>query len=163
MAAVGVHAAAGDPARRHGVDAHAGMRPLEGGGHRQVAHAGARGAAVRHAGHAVAEVGRHVDDRAAVLLHALVEDLAHHQEAAGQVVGHHGVEALLADGQQRRRELPAGVVDQAVHRAVPRDDLAGHAGLHRVFVADVEGQRVAAAAVGGDLGATRSSLSACAR
>jgi hypothetical protein len=113
--AVGVHAAGGDPARRHGVDAHAGVRPFEGGGHRQVAHAGARGAAVAHAGHAVAEVGRHVDDRAAVPLHALVEDLAHHQEAAGQVVGHHRVEALLADGHQRRRELPAGVVDQAVH------------------------------------------------
>ena len=46
---------------------------------------------------------------AAVLLHALQEQLAHHQEAAGQVVGHHRVEAALADrhaaatGTARRR------------------------------------------------------------
>jgi hypothetical protein len=36
-------------------------------------------------------------------LHALVEQLAHHQEAAGQVADHHRVEALLRDRQQRGR------------------------------------------------------------
>jgi hypothetical protein len=76
----------GDPARRHGVDAHAAGGPLEGGGLGQVGHAGARGAGVAHAGHAVPHVGRHVDDGAAVGLHGLQVELAHHQEAAGQVV-----------------------------------------------------------------------------
>jgi hypothetical protein len=73
----------------------------------------ARRARVAHAGHAVAEVRRHVDDRAAVRLHAVQEHLAHHQKAAREVVAHHGLEAALADGLQRRGKLPARVVDQS--------------------------------------------------
>jgi hypothetical protein len=112
--------------------------------------AGARRARVRHAGHAVAEVGRHVDDGAAVLLETLQEQLAHHQEAAGEVVGHHRLEAALADGHHRRRKLPAGVVDQAMDNAFGGNDI-GDAGLDGVVVADVERAPGAAAAVLADL------------
>ena len=133
--------------------------PLEGGGLGQVDHAGARRAGVPHARHAVPEVGRHVDDGAAVLLHGLREDLAHHQEAAGEVVGDDGLEALLADGGQRRGELPAGVVDEAVDAAEPATT-RGHAGLHGVLVADVEGALDRSAPPSSAISAaTRSSLS----
>ena len=145
-----VHAGGGHPARRYGIHPHAGVRPFEGGSHRQVAHAGPGGARVPHAGHAVTEIGRHVDDRAAVLLHALVEHLAHHQESAREVVGHDRVEAALRDGHQRRRKLAAGVVDEPVDRPVPRDDLPDR-GPDRVFVPDVECRGLAAPAVGQDL------------
>jgi hypothetical protein len=70
----------------------------------------ARRARVAHAGHAVAEVRRHVDDRAAVRLHAVQEHLAHHQKAAREVVAHHGLEAALADGLQRRGNCPPALL-----------------------------------------------------
>src|SRR5690606_19942730 len=97
---VGVHAAGGDPARRHGVDPHTGVAPLVGGGLGEVLHAGAGGAGVAHAGHAAPHVGEHVDDAAAVLAHALQEDFLGDQETADQVGAHHGLEAFLVDADQ---------------------------------------------------------------
>jgi hypothetical protein len=46
------------------------------------------------------------------------------------------------------RELPAGVVDQAVDAAVAADHF-GHGGAHRILVADVAGHHFGAAAVFG--------------
>src|SRR5207245_3631649 len=53
--------------------------------------------------------------------------------------------------QQETDHLAAGVIHEAVDAVVLGDD-AGDRGLHRVFVADVEGDAVGAAAVLGDLG-----------
>src|SRR5690606_26999198 len=68
---VGVHAAGGDPAGRHGIHAHTGVAPFVSGGLGEVLHAGAGGAGVTHAGHAAPHVGQHVDDVAAMLGEAL--------------------------------------------------------------------------------------------
>jgi hypothetical protein len=54
---------------------------------------------------------------------------------------------LLMAG-ERRGELPAGVVDQAVDAAVAADHF-GHGGAHRLLVADVAGHHFSAAAVFG--------------
>ena len=58
---------------------------------------------------------------AVVVEHPLGDALARHQEAAGQVVAHDRVPALGADRRERRRELAAGVVDEAVDAAVARE------------------------------------------
>jgi hypothetical protein len=75
--------------------------------------------------------------------------LARHQKAAGEVGVDHGLPALGADGFQRRHELAAGVVDQAVDAAVfgqhGRDQAA-----HRVFLPDVADLRAGLAAILGD-------------
>ena len=67
---------------------------------------------------AVPDVGDHVHDGAAVRLHPLGVDLAHDDEATGQVVAHHGLETLGADGFQGCAVLTAGVVEQPVDASV---------------------------------------------
>src|SRR5581483_7138408 len=146
-----VQAAGRNPAGRDRVDAYTGVGPLDRGGLGEVEHAGARRAGVAHAGHAAPHVGQHVDDGAAALAHRLIEDLARHQEAAGEVVGDHRLPTLLADGHQRRRELAAGVVDQAVDHAAPGGD-GLYRLLHRILVADIESLHRTFAAVLADLG-----------
>ena len=89
-----------------------------------------------HAGHAHPDVGQHVDDGAAIGCHRLVVDLAAHQEAAGQVVAHHRVPALGRNVLERRGELPAGVVDQAVDAAM-RGQHVGDGLLDGFFLANV--------------------------
>src|SRR5690606_3559402 len=143
---VGIHAAGGDPARRHGIDPHVAVTPLVGGGLGEVLHAGAGGAGVAHAGHAAPHVGEHVDDAAAVLAHALGEYLAGDQEAAHQVGSYYGLEALLVDAGQRCRELAAGVVDQVVDASALGDHLGDHR-LDRFLLADVAGLEAGAATV----------------
>ena len=64
LGGIGVEAGRGDPARRHGVDAHAGGAPFGRRRRGEVDHARPRGAAVAHARHAVPHVGDDVDDRA---------------------------------------------------------------------------------------------------
>ena len=83
-------------------------------------------------------------------LHRLQVDLTHHQEAPGQVGGDHRLESLSADGRQRRRKLPTGVVDQAVYAAMSGDDF-GDGEAHCILVADVQGDGLGVAAVFGDL------------
>ena len=104
---------------------------------------------MRHAGHAAPHVGRHVDDGAAVLLHRLDVDLAHDEEATGEVVANHGLEALLRDRRHRRRELAAGIVDEAVDPPLSLDDALNRL-FCRLFVADVEGKGFDVAAVVGN-------------
>jgi hypothetical protein len=106
---------------------------------------------MRHVGKAVPHVGGHVHDRAAMLLHRLGEDLAADDEAAGEIVAHHDVEALGAHGRGRRGELAAGIVEQAVDVAVGGDDLADRL-LHLGLFADVEGVDLAGTARRFDLG-----------
>ena len=149
---VGVHAAGGDPARRYGVDPHAGVAPLVGGGLGEVLHTSACGAGMAHAGHAAPHVGEHVDDAAAVLAQALQEDFLGHQKTAHQVGAHHGLEAFLVDADQRRGELAAGVVDQVMDASALREHRGDH-GLYRLFITDVADLEAGAAAVLGDLGA----------
>ena len=67
---------------------------------------------------AVPDVGDHIDNRAPALLHPLGVDLAHDNEAAGQVVAHHSLETLGGNGLQGRPVLPAGVVEQPVDAPV---------------------------------------------
>ena len=50
-----------------------------------------------HPRHAAPHVGEHVDDRAAVLAHGLIEHFPGHQETAHQIGAHHGLETLLVD------------------------------------------------------------------
>ena len=111
-----------DPAGRHRVHAH--RRPFERRRLGEIEHAGARGARMAHAGHAVPHVGDHVHDRAAVLLHPLRVGFARHQEAAGEIGAHHRVPALRGNLLQRRAELPARIVDQEIdagrNRRAPR-------------------------------------------
>ena len=65
---------------------------------------------------------------------------ARHQKAAREVVAHHGVPALGADGGQRRRVLATGVVDEAVDAAMAFEH-PSDGGAHGVFLADVAGVR----------------------
>jgi hypothetical protein len=104
-----------------------------------------------HARHAAPHVGDHVHDRAAMLLHALLVGLARDQETAGEIVGDHGIPALLADHRQRHRILAAGIVDQAVDAAVFLENLRD-VGAHRLLVTDVEGAGCGATAVLVNLG-----------
>ena len=84
-------------------------------------------------------VGDDVHDRAAVGFHPVIIDLAHEDEAAGQIVAHNCLEPLGGDRLQRRAKLTPGVVDEAIDAPVPREhriDGTNHHGL----VADVAGQ-----------------------
>jgi hypothetical protein len=62
----------------------------------------------------VPHVGDHVHDRAAVGLHPLRVGFACHQKSAGQIGAHDCVPALGGDLLQRRRELPARIVDDKI-------------------------------------------------
>jgi hypothetical protein len=151
---IGVEARGGDPARRHGVDAHAGDAPFgcrRGG---EVDHARPRGAAVAHAGHAVPHVGDDVDDGARVVAHPLRVALPRHQETTGEVGSDYRLPALLRDRLERRLELAAGIVDEAVDAAVGLQDRR-YSGRNRFLLADVAGVGGGLAAVLGDLGGDR--------
>jgi hypothetical protein len=52
-----------------------------------------------------------IHDRAAIGLHPAVIDLAHEDEATGQIVAHDGLEPPGGDRLQRRAKLTAGAVD----------------------------------------------------
>src|SRR4029079_5156037 len=87
-------------------------------------------------------VGGHVHDRAAMLFHRPGEDLAADDEAAGEVVAYHDVEALGAHAGGGGGELAAGIVEQAMDAAVLRHD-GGDRLLDLGFLANVEGMRLA--------------------
>ena len=133
-----------DPAGCDRVDAH--RRPFERCGLGEIHHAGARRAGVAHVRHAVPHVGDHVHDRAAVLLHPLHVGLARDEEATGEVGAHHGIPALRRNLLQRRRELPARVVDEEIDAAEVGGDGAHGLG-DALLLADVD--RVAACAAAG--------------
>src|SRR3977135_3539944 len=90
-----------------------GRRPVQG----QTAAPGAR--RMTEFGPTMPDIGDDVHDRAAIGLHPAVIDLAHEDEATGQIVAHEGLEPPGGDRLQRRAELTAGVVDQAVTDTVP--------------------------------------------
>jgi hypothetical protein len=62
-----------------------------------------------------------------------------------QIVLHHRAPAVVADAVQRRRELAARAIEQAVDGAVPRQRI-GNRAAHAGLVADVAGVQADAAA-----------------
>ena len=100
---------------------------------------------------AVPDVGDHVHDGAAVRLHPLGVDLAHDDEATGQVVAHHGLEPLGADGFQGCAVLTTRVVEQPVDASVFGKDRVNDV-AHGGFISDVRGMDRYPAAVGVDFG-----------
>ena len=143
LRAVAVEAAGGDAARRHAVHAHAGGGPSAGSRLSHHQRAARIGAAVREVRPPVPDVGDDVDDGAAMVLHPAVEGLAHEDEAAGEVVAHHRLEApSCGDGLHRRAELAAGVVHQAIESGrATRAPASIHRGRDQRFVPDVGGGR----------------------
>jgi hypothetical protein len=53
------------------------------------------------------------------------------------MAAHHRIKALGTDAMQRRRKLPARVVDQTINAAKARHDLAHHR-FHALFVANID-------------------------
>src|SRR5277367_5352653 len=87
------------------------------------------------------DVGDHIHDRAAVRPHPFGVDLAHDDEATGQVVAYHCLKTLGGDGFQGCAVLAAGVVEQPVDAPVFVEDrvddatyraVVANLGLHRV-------------------------------
>jgi hypothetical protein len=106
---------------------------------------------VREVRPTVPDVGDHVHDGAAVRLHPLRIDLAHDDEATGQIVAHHGLKTLGADGFQRCPELATRVVEQPVDASVFGKDRVNDV-ADPGFIADVCGMDGYPTAVGLDLG-----------
>ncbi len=69
-------------------------------------------------------------------LHPLCVDFARHQEAAGEVGAHDSVPALRGNLFQRRRELPARIVDEEIDAPVIGEHRAHDLG-HALFLANV--------------------------
>src|SRR6185312_8542552 len=88
----------------------------------EIKHPGARGARVAHRRHALPHVGDDLDDRAWVsqlsrAFHPLDVALARDEKAAGEIGPYDGIPALGRDVLERRGELAASVVDEAVDAA----------------------------------------------
>ena len=122
-----VHAAGGDVARRHGVDAHAAVRPI------RAAAVSVKLTMPARAAPLWPMFGIEPQMSATMLTMAppcccidCTIALARDQKAAGEVGGDHRLPALGADLFHRRDVLAAGVVDEPVDAAVHGDD-----GLHR--------------------------------
>src|SRR6516165_9648665 len=135
---VGIKTARHDPAGSDCVHADTRGRPFAGGCLRQCQHSAARRRRMAELRPAVPDVGDDIHDGAAIRLHPAVIDLAHEDEAAGQVVAHHGLEPLGRDRLQRGAKLTTGIVDQAVDTTVSREHRVNGAD-HHGLITDVTG------------------------
>src|SRR5262249_50682041 len=93
----------------------------------------------------------HIHDRAAMLLHRLQKDLAHHQKAAGEIGRDNGVEPFFIDEHQGRGKLSACIIDEPMDAPVlcckPR-----HQRLYCILIADVDDGILRLSAIRSDLG-----------
>jgi hypothetical protein len=91
-------------------------------------------------GPAMPDVGNDIDDGPAIGLHPAVIDLAHEDEAAGQVAAHHGLKALGRNGFHRRAILTAGIVHQPVDATIGAKHRVDRR-YHQGFVTDIANVR----------------------
>src|SRR3984893_18919148 len=86
------------------------------------------------------DVSNDVDDRPAIGFHPAVVDLAHENEAAGQVAPDHRLETLGRDGLHRCPVLTAGVVYESIDAAEGTEHGVDRRDHHR-FVPDIANLR----------------------